>query len=835
MSDLADFVLDFCRAFGGIVEPPAYGVHDVLLPEAVAAQLSVEPLQRLAFDETATGEPFTLLSYGHPLVERMVELAAASPACARLFITDVRLDKTSLPALARATLSLSNASLMEVSGAIPSRALFRVVRFNFRAALISDEKHEHLTTVLMDTQTGTAVPDFTPAVVLQLTETPAYTGLPFAPVAGSWFQPAGRAAGDDAGSSDPLTPELLSALLNRAAQAVADAMAGPLAAQRDRAARLLELDRARLDAYYADLERDVERRQARASGEARRSSLEGKLAATRADHAAKLADAEAKHRLRLELDLLNLAVIAQPKLIFAMRAENRQAGVTRPVVWDPLRRVIEPWTCDVCGRPNSKLFMCANGHLACDRCLAPQCVDCKRVYCSSCAAELTTCVVCGRPVCRKSLTRCSECRRGTCREHAGQCHAPAPQATSGQVPPDEAQTTALAPETAEQPARRRARAARPAAAKLATPAPSRSARERNAQPPAPRHEYRLQVEVRTDEPLVVAFVLTREGAEFAQRSWRPTPGGLQVTCFCERGSRCPWADKVLALEQPARVEAQLQAEIDRFRVEYQIPPYRAGIYALERGEFIRLQRLELHGAWKDRSRLGPEAVAGAIQGTKPAAAPISYPKWLLDLEPVEVERVMPEVERFIYIAFGWLVYEGALLANELAALTAQVAQPGKWYAAEHALGLFRAEPRFRVARGNVVALDQVEHPLKVMKEKAARGLVPRSFTAEELLVAAAGPLPLTPREQEIEQALNRRGSRRIYLRSVQGLMRNASNPGQLVRSLLELCAPADEPQARELVALLGELWNATPRYELRGRTPDDVRAEWGRGAEASSP
>src|SRR5712692_649334 len=121
MSDLADFVLDFCRAFGGIVEPPAYGVHDVLLPESVAAQLSVEPLQRLAFDETATGEPFTLLSYGHPLVERMVELAAASPACARLFITDVRLHKTSLPALARAALSLSNASLAEVSGAIASR------------------------------------------------------------------------------------------------------------------------------------------------------------------------------------------------------------------------------------------------------------------------------------------------------------------------------------------------------------------------------------------------------------------------------------------------------------------------------------------------------------------------------------------------------------------------------------------------------------------------------------------------------------------------------------------------------------------------------------------
>jgi hypothetical protein len=831
MSDLADFVLDFCRAFGGIVESPAYGVRDVLLPEAVAAQLGVEPLQRFAFDEDATGATFTRLSYGHPLVERMVELAAASPACARLFITDVRLDKTGLPALARAALSLPNASLVEVPHAAETRALFRLVRFNFRAALISDEKHEQLTTVLMDAQTGAAVPDFTPAEALRLMEAPAFAGLPVAPVAGSWFQPAGRAAGEVAASTDPLTPELLSVLLDRAAQAAAEALAGSLATLRERAARLLELDRARLDAYYADLERDQEGRLARAADEARRGSLEGKLAATRADHAAKLADAEAKYRLRLELELVNLAVIAQPKLMLTMRAENRQAGVTRPVVWDPLRRVIEPWTCDVCGRANAKLFLCANGHLACDRCLAPQCVDCKRVYCSACAVELTTCSVCGRPVCQRSLTRCAECGRGTCREHAGQCHASVPALPSGQVSPDVEPSAARVSETAEPPAPRRARAARPAPANPAPGRPSRPARER-AVKPAPRGDYRLQVEVRTDEPLVAAFVLTQDDGEIAQRSWRLVPRGLQVACFCERGLKCPWAHKVLPLEPPGRVEAQLQGEIDRFRAEYRIPPYRAGTYTWERGEFIRLPRLRLRGEWKDRNRTGPAAATGVVDATPPTAAPIRYPEWLLELESAEAERVMPEVERFVQTAFGWLVYEGALPANELAALTAPLAQPGQWYAAERALGLFRAEPHFRVARGNIVSLDQVDHPLKVIKEKAARGLAPRPLTAEELLAAASGPLPLTPREQEIEQALNRRASGRIYLRSVQGLMRNATEPGQLVQSLLDLCAPASEAEARELVALLGELWNATPRYELRGRTPDEVR---GRGVGASSP
>jgi hypothetical protein len=113
------------------------------------------------------------------------------------------------------------------------------------------------------------------------------------------------------------------------------------------------------------------------------------------------------------------------------------------------------------------------------------------------------------------------------------------------------------------------------------------------------------VEVRNDEPLVVAFIFDPNGAEIAQRSWRAIPAGLHVACFCERRGRCPWANKLLPLEPPARVEAQVQAEIERFRLEYRVPPFRSGVYTMAPyGEFIRLQRLELHGAWKDRRRLG---------------------------------------------------------------------------------------------------------------------------------------------------------------------------------------------------------------------------------------
>jgi hypothetical protein len=582
MTDLADFVLDFCRAQGGVVEPPTYGVYDVLLPDATAAQLGIDPWQRFAFDDAsaAASNGVTLLTYGHPLVERMMEAARAVPACARFYVNDVRLDKTGLAALARDSLSFPNANLGEVPHTLEERAMFRYVRFNFKAALLTDEKREQLVSVLMDAQTGAAVDDFSAAEAHRLAETPAFTALPAAPA--QWTA-----------ARDPLAPEPFRALLDRAARVAVDRLEAVITPLEKRAARHLELDRARLETYYAGLERDLERRLRRAdaeAAEARRTSLESKLAATRADHAAKLADVEAKYHLRVELDLVNLAVIAQPKIMLPVRIENRQAGVTRHVVWDSLRHTIEPLVCDVCLRPGVKLFLCANNHLACGReaCLAPQCVDCKRVYCRHCAAEVVTCVVCDRPVCQKSLNRCRECGRGTCHQHIGLCHA-----ADGQ--PRRMGAVVAASETLSA----------PSAGAPTQRLPGKQAPKRKSPAPelAASAGYRVMVQIEKGQPFVIAFVLGKDDREVAQRQWVLMEWGIQVQCFCEKGWRCKSARRLLKPKSAAQIEAQLEAEIAQMCAEYHVPIYRLSLYTLQQGAPTRIPKLSLGGAWKDKALL----------------------------------------------------------------------------------------------------------------------------------------------------------------------------------------------------------------------------------------
>ena len=108
MSDLEQFVLDYLQEADSIVEPPAYGVYEVLLPEAVAGRWQVPAYLQLAFAETAQ-EDVTQLGYNHPLVAQMVQEAHEQPASARLYVNNLRLDKSGVDELAIKSWAILNA------------------------------------------------------------------------------------------------------------------------------------------------------------------------------------------------------------------------------------------------------------------------------------------------------------------------------------------------------------------------------------------------------------------------------------------------------------------------------------------------------------------------------------------------------------------------------------------------------------------------------------------------------------------------------------------------------------------------------------------------------
>jgi hypothetical protein len=602
MDELADFVLNYCREAGAIVEPPAYGVHEVLLPDDLAARLGVPAYQHLAFDDTLLvaeadeAHEVAHLSYGHPFVESLIEAARQAPACTHLYVNAVRLDKRGLAELARQALSIPNARLIGVPGQTESPALGHYIRFNFKAALITDEKHEQLLSVLMDTQGGYAVKELAEIERLTTLETTsAFEHLSVMPPV--WLP-----------GEEPLSRRALGGLLERAKRAALDQLAEPLDSLQQRAARFLELDRARLEQYYDDMQQDLKRRLERAADD-RRAALEDKLVAVQAEREAKLADAEAKYRLRVELELINLLVIAQPRLVLPVKIENRTATVTRTVMWNPLLHRIEPLACDVCGRASFRLFLCTGGHLAHEECLSPQCVDCKRVYCRLCNDQIKACVVCDRPVCASSLNPCPICGRGTCREHVGLCHAAEgepvrilptlSQAEKPTAPPPELEKVEAppTPPVEKNPEK-----------KPKPPAPPAERQATKAKRTPPTHwataiGQKIEVYTHAAEPVVDAFVIASGGRELARRTWQLVEDGIAVWCQCEKGSFCRVNQTVFEPRTADGIEAQLQAEIEALRQEYQVSGKRISFYYVLHDVPRPERRLLLRGQWKDDAAL----------------------------------------------------------------------------------------------------------------------------------------------------------------------------------------------------------------------------------------
>ena len=191
------------------MEPDTAGVHEVVLPDEVAQQWHVPTYQKVAFDEVAEAH-VTRLGFNHPLVEALIASSRLHAASTCVYINDLRLAKTDLADVARDTWGLPNSRVVEQHDATIARVRGTYILFNFKAALVSDEKHEQLVSVVMDANAGHAA--VTPHRIVQATN--AYEPdatlktLSHAPM--RWGDTAGMA------QTGPLASATLHSLLPRA-------------------------------------------------------------------------------------------------------------------------------------------------------------------------------------------------------------------------------------------------------------------------------------------------------------------------------------------------------------------------------------------------------------------------------------------------------------------------------------------------------------------------------------------------------------------------------------------------------------------------------------------
>ena len=601
-TSLQELIIGYCNQVDGLVEPAGYGIYEVLLPDEVAARLGLSAHQRFTFSAEAVNEAknVTYLHYGHALVDKIINELHLQTANGQFFINNVRPEKPGLFAIIEKSLPILNAKLFAVPGAAEQIRMHHYVRFNFKASLISDEKRELILPIWMDLQNGYAIKgdEIERQAILDIENQ-----LPDLELTGaSWMY------------GNPLSSKVLIALLERARKSAAAELGDTLANYQKRLRRFLELDRARLNEYYSDLLKDAERRLQKAEDD-RRPALKAKLAAITAERQSKLEDVEQKYHLHIQLDLINLAIIAQPKLDLTVEFRKRTASVKRTVTWNPLLHRIEPLLCKVCGQSGNSLALCEHGHLAHAECLAPQCVECKRTFCLQCADQVQTCVVCDRPVCVHSLSRCAVCGRGTCRDHLNECHADNGQPRRALVDKQPVLTSAGAKtdglkqaEKTETGAGAKASTRKTSSRVGQKPAAKQESARGKASRPTPLPEKtavlgdRMEVFSDPAQGVITANVIGKR-RELASRTWELTDEGLAVNCWCQKGSACEQNGIVYRPAEPQWIEDQVKNFLKKFQNEYGVSDRKVRFFQIRQREPFNEAALKLPARWKDAAVL----------------------------------------------------------------------------------------------------------------------------------------------------------------------------------------------------------------------------------------
>jgi hypothetical protein len=159
-------------------------------------------------------------------------------------------------------------------------------------------------------------------------------------------------------------------------------------AMEQNANRRLARDSERIQSYYRDLLRQLEKRIARYSSDSKVVEKErSRAAATELDRAAKLEDVMRKYSLKIRMEAGDVLVVTLPVREIAVQVIRKKAERAAKFHWNPALGGLEsPW-CESCFGRAHPLFLCDDRvHFLCKSCLSP-CQSCGKVFCRACQAK----------------------------------------------------------------------------------------------------------------------------------------------------------------------------------------------------------------------------------------------------------------------------------------------------------------------------------------------------------------------------------------------------------------------------------------------------------------
>jgi hypothetical protein len=350
-SPLEEFLLEYVEAAGGLWQAVEPQVYDAMLPAAVEQAIGLaasEGMFRFTLDPEAMPDYATaqLMAFGNPLLDRIFEHAQSLGQVAQVYLTGFNLSPHDLLITVRRSLQVSSG--VEVRTAQSRAYHFSAALFWFQATFISDEKVQDIFSIGIDRYYG------------RLTRT---------------LEDTLRSAALSEARSYPY-PDAPRLPLRRVYQLARDeATHAVTVAAHSRLAELqqyLQRETQRISGYFTDLRAELADRQARAAAKGEDAApFDAQRQALDREEQAQLADLRHKLALRVQIRLLNVLHVIQPKLrIRVQLVPSHGIGGEIEIVYDPALQKVEATICPECARPTLALALRRSGQVVCPACAA---------------------------------------------------------------------------------------------------------------------------------------------------------------------------------------------------------------------------------------------------------------------------------------------------------------------------------------------------------------------------------------------------------------------------------------------------------------------------------
>lgn len=344
-----DDLMNFCQqafiSLGALVEVENNNVLEVIMDDKLSDNFNQRSYLKFVSDRNLQDQypEAEFISYGHPYLDSLINIASQKGSVTRLYLNGLPTTTGHIRDKIGHRVKFYNC---KTNFLLDILERFSYCLFNFKISYLGDDKKEQIKTVVVDR--------FSAGVdnkLLDILNT-LFVGTKC------------EFKGMSEGETKPLGE-----VYDAACGYIKNEITSTIEEMKKISLKRLSKEIMRVENYYSENEAEIRQKLSKDGlSNEQRHRLKEKLKINTLEKERKILDLEEKYKLKVNIKLLNVALIYQPKIRCKLEILDRGKSFYFNVFWNPVFKDIEPPFCMKCKSPDYEMWFDANSGLICPTC-----------------------------------------------------------------------------------------------------------------------------------------------------------------------------------------------------------------------------------------------------------------------------------------------------------------------------------------------------------------------------------------------------------------------------------------------------------------------------------